>query len=115
MTDSADSLRQRIAELEQITRLAESLGSAAGVDDILARIVEASLQLCRARRVAILLFSPLSKEILRTLVRSAEPSDMNIDHGLNLVVAGWIEHHGTPLLTSDVIRELQLKNPSEHW
>ena len=115
MAENTETLKQRIAELEQITRLAESLGSAAGVDDILARIVEASLQLCRARRVAILLFSPLSKEILRTLVRSAEPSDTNIDHGLNLVVAGWIEHHGKPLMTSNIIQELQLRNPSEQW
>jgi len=115
MTDSVETLRQRIAELEQITRLAESLGGASSVDDILGKIVEASLSLCRARRVAIQLFSPLSKEILRTLVRSAEPSDTNIDHGLNLVVAGWIEHHGKPLLTSDVIRELQLRNPAEQW
>jgi transcriptional regulator with GAF, ATPase, and Fis domain len=115
MTDSVETLRQRIAELEQITRLAESLGGASSVDDILGKIVEASLSLCRARRVAIQLFSPLSKEILRTLVRSAEPSDTNFDHSLNLIVAGWIEHHGKPLLTSDVIRDLQIRTPAEHW
>jgi len=114
MNDGNEALRQRIAELEQVNRLAESLGSASGVDDILGRIVEASLNLCRARRVAILLFSPLSREVLKTLVRSAEPTDTSIDHGLNLIVAGWIEHHGTPLLTADLIGELKLKNPAEH-
>jgi len=115
MADSPDALRERIAKLEQITQLAESLGGASGVDDILGKIVDAGMRLCHARRVAILLFSPFSKEVLRTLVRSAEPSDTNIDHGLNLIVAGWIEHHGKPLLTSDVIRELQLKNPGAQW
>jgi transcriptional regulator with GAF, ATPase, and Fis domain len=115
MADSVDALRKRVAELEEITRLAESLGGASGVDDILGRIVEASLQLCHARRVSILLFSPLSKEILRTLVRGADPSDANIDHALNLIVAGWIEHHRKPLLTPDVIGELQLKNPAAAW
>jgi len=114
MPDDIEPLKHRIEELEEITRLAESLGKASNVDDILGKIVEESLRLCQARRVAILLFNPSSNEILKTLVRSAEPSDTSIDHTFNLLVAGWIEHHRRPLLTNDILGELQLKNPGKH-
>jgi transcriptional regulator with GAF, ATPase, and Fis domain len=115
MADDINTLKKRIDELEEITRLAESLGGASSVEEILGKIVEASLRLCQARRVAILLFSPFTKEVLRTLVRSSEQSETGIDHGLNLIIAGWIEHHGRPLLTSDIVHELELKSPGEQW
>jgi transcriptional regulator with GAF, ATPase, and Fis domain len=115
MDDNVELLRQRIHELEELNRLAGSLGGAATVGEVLSAIVDASLSLCHARHAAILLFSPFSREVVETLVRSNDPAGGGIDHGLNLIIAGWIGHHGKPLLAADVIEVLQLKTPAEHW
>ena len=71
--------------------------------------------MCRAENAAILLFSPFSKEAPQTLVRSTDPSGGGIDHALNLIIAGWIEHHGKPLLTADLVGDLNLKSGNERW
>jgi Nif-specific regulatory protein len=115
MEDDVELLRQRIHELEELNRLAGSLGSAATVSEVLNAIVDASLLLCHARHAAILLFSPFSREVVETLVRSGDAAGGGIDHGLNLIIAGWIGHHGKPLLAGDVIEALELRMPAEHW
>jgi len=115
MDDSIEALRQRIHELEELNRLAGVLGSAANVGEVLNAIVHAGISLCHARHAAILLFSPFSREVVETLARSNDPSMGGIDHGLNLIIAGWIGHHGKPLLAGDVIGALQLKTPAEQW
>jgi transcriptional regulator with GAF, ATPase, and Fis domain len=115
MNDDTRFLKQRIEELEELNRLAESLAQSSDVSELLAAIVASSQKLCHAEHAAILLYSPLSKEVVQTLVRSADPARGGIDHGLNLVVAGWIEHHGKPLLTPDIADHLHLKNLVERW
>jgi hypothetical protein len=93
MNDDNRFLKQRVEELEELNRLAESLAKSSNVDELLAAIVLSGQKLCHAEHAAILLYSPLSREVVQTLVRSADTARGGIDHGLNLVVAGWIEHH----------------------
>ena len=114
MPDDVKILKQRLTELEELNHLAQTLSSTLNVDEILAAIVDCSLKLCRAQRVAILLFDPASNEVVKTLVRgpSAVPGD--IDHTLNTIVAGWVIHHGKPFVTEDLIKELHFRNPSTH-
>jgi Nif-specific regulatory protein len=113
MTDQTTPLNLPIPELEVLNRLVESLGSTTKVDEILATIVDSSLKLCRAERAAIVLFDPSSREVAQTLVRSADASQGNIDHSLNLLLAGWIERHKKPLLAKDLVEQLQLTEASD--
>jgi transcriptional regulator with GAF, ATPase, and Fis domain len=115
MNDDNRFLKQRVEELEELNRLAESLAKSSNVDELLAAIVLSGQKLCHAEHAAILLYSPLSREVVQTLVRSADTARGGIDHGLNLVVAGWIEHHGKPLITPDIADHLNLKKPVERW
>ncbi len=115
MSDEVRVLRQRVHELEELNRLAESVGVASTVDEVLAGIVDTSVKLCYADQVTVLLFHPNSRATLQTLVRSSRSSIGGIDHGLNLLVAGWIEHNGQPLFGHDIIEELHIKNPPKRW
>ena len=115
MNDDVLALQRRIEELEGLNRLAESVGNAASVDEVLTAIIDTSLALCHADHVAILLFSPVSSGAMQTLVRSARPSGGGIDHGLNLLVAGWVERHAGPLMAADALEGTQVKNPAERW
>ncbi len=115
MSDEVRVLRQRIHELEELTSLAGSVGVASTVDEVLAGIVDTSVKLCHADHVVVLLFHPNSKATVQTLVRSSRSSIGGIDHGLNLLVAGWIEHHGRPLFGHDIIEELHIKDPPARW
>jgi len=115
MSDEIRELRRRIEELEGLNRLAESVSNAGGVDDVLAAIIESSVSLCRADHVAILLFSPVSREAMQTLARSAPEAGEGIDHGLNLLVAGWVERHRAPLIAADVLAEMKVSQPAARW
>ena len=112
MSEDITLLKQRIDELEDINRLALTLGSTINVDEILSAIIDSSLKLCLAERAAILLFSPSSNEVVKTLMRNSNRSCEGIDHKLNLIVAGRIERSGKPLITDNIIKETGYKNPS---
>ena len=115
MNDEIRLLKLRIEELEELHQLAESLAGSSSVDEVLSAIVDTSQQMCHADNVAILLFSPSSRHAAQTLIRSVDPSRGGIDHGLNLIIAGWIEHHDTPLFTGDILAELNISSPAERW
>jgi transcriptional regulator with GAF, ATPase, and Fis domain len=113
VNSEVSTLKQRIEELEEIHRLAQSLSSMVNVYQTLEAIVDCCMKLCRAERGAILLFSTSVDESARTVVRNAQHQNRGIDHLVNSLVAGWIGVHKRPLLTDDVIRELNLRNPGE--
>jgi len=115
MSDDINRLHERLEEMDELFQLALSLGDTSNIEEVLGSIVETCVRMCRADHAAILLFSPFSRGALQTLVRSADPSDGGIDHGLNLLIAGWIEHHGRPLLTADLMGDLNLKPGSDRW
>ncbi|MGA9120398.1 MAG: sigma 54-interacting transcriptional regulator [Bacteroidota bacterium] len=115
MSDEINRLRGRLEEMDELFHLAQSLGDTSNVEEVLASIVETCVRICRADHAAILLFSPFSGGALRTLIRSEGSFGGGIDHGLNLLIAGWIEHHGKPLLTADLVGDLNLKSGNERW
>lgn len=115
MPDDVTFLKQYNVDLEELTCLALTLGSALNVDQILSAIIDSCLKLCRAERAAVLLYGPTSKELVKTLVRSSEESKGEIDHRLNLILAGWIERNKRPFVTHDIVEGLELKKPSEEW
>jgi GAF domain-containing protein len=47
-----------------------------------------------------------------TVVRSTARLEHEIDHRINSMVVGWIEHHKKPLLSDDILETLNIKNPS---
>ncbi len=115
MSDEINRLRGRLEEMDELFRLAQSLGDTSNVEEVLASIVDTCVRICRADHAAILLFSPFTGGAVRTLVRSADPFGGGIDHGLNLLIAGWIEHHGKSLLTADLVGDLSLTSATERW
>ncbi len=113
MKTEVSALKQKIEELEEIHRLAQSLSSMVGVYRTLEAIVDCCLKLCRADRGAIVLFSSTRGELAQTVIRNFKQEQPGIDHVLNSLVAGWVETHKRPFLTDDVLRELNFRNPSE--
>lgn len=99
--------------LAGLQRLADALGGSSSADDVLSAILRSSLDLCTAERGAILLFDARTREIVKTLIRSADGTPEGIDHQLNLVVAGWVHHHGRPYLTEDVLADQGYRNPTK--
>lgn len=113
MAEEITSLKQRLEELAQLNNLAQALSSTLNVDEMLDAIVECCLKLSDAERVSLVLIDPSSEEIVKTLVRGPSRSRGDIDHTLNSVIAGWVLHHGKPLITENVITELKFRNPSK--
>jgi transcriptional regulator with GAF, ATPase, and Fis domain len=105
-------LKKRVRELEELNRLSESLTTSVNVDEILKKIVDAILNLCKAERVALILFDPSLKTTAQTLVRGANDGESQIDHRINLLVASWIEKHKKPLLSDNISESLSLKGAS---
>ncbi|MBI4429469.1 MAG: sigma-54-dependent Fis family transcriptional regulator [Ignavibacteriales bacterium] len=111
MPDNTLSLKRRIEELEEFHRLAQSLSSVVGLFETLEAIANCCLKLCKAEQAAIVLLSPTPDDSAKTVVRSAGASEEGIDHVVNSLVAGWIEHHQKPLLTDNILLELKITNP----
>lgn len=114
MTDLS-SLQQRVDELEGLNHLAQTLCSTLAIDEILHVIIDASLTLCGAQRASIVLMDPSTKETIKTLVHQAGTSRENIEHTVNMLVAGWILDHKTPLVADNLIDGLGLKKPPDHY
>ncbi|MEX0602662.1 MAG: GAF domain-containing protein, partial [Bacteroidota bacterium] len=110
--DTSIPLQQRIRELEELHRLAESLGSILSTFETLEAICDCCLTLCKADRAAILLMSPGATDPARTVVRNTGQSEGEIDHVVNSLAAGWVLRHQKPLLTDDILKELRITNPS---
>lgn len=113
MSETVATLKQKIEQLEEIHRLAQSLSSIVNVYETLEAIVGCCLRLCRAERGAILLFGTSPDDTAQTVARTARQDQSDIDHIVNSLVAGWVFVHKRPLLTDDVLRELSIRSPSE--
>jgi len=112
MAEDGTSLHQRIAELEEIHKLAQSLTSIVGVVETLEAISGCCLKLCHAERASIVLFAPTRDEPVHTIVRSSQ-SKVDIPHALNALIAGWILTHNRILQTKDIVSELNIQNPTD--
>jgi transcriptional regulator with GAF, ATPase, and Fis domain len=113
MADDITSLKTRIRELEELQLLTNSLSAARNVPDTLLQIAEWCAKFCNADFAAIVLLKPAHGRSVITIARTSDSTKDTIDHGINAVVTGWVcEHHG-PLLTDDVVREMNIFSPSE--
>jgi transcriptional regulator with GAF, ATPase, and Fis domain len=111
MKEKIASLNRRIQELEEFHRLAQSLSCIAGLLETLEAIGDCCLRLCRAEQVAIVLTGPAPTDSAKTVVRNKAGSEGGIDHILNSLMAGWVQLHNEPLITDDVLRELNVNSP----
>ncbi|MFA6455719.1 MAG: sigma-54-dependent Fis family transcriptional regulator [Bacteroidota bacterium] len=113
MADDITSLKKQIQELEELQLLTNSLSAAQNVPDTLRQIAEWCAKFCNADSAAIVLLKPTHGESVITIARTSDPTNDTIDHGINAVVTGWIHEHRAPLLTDDVIRDMNIFSPSE--
>lgn len=113
MASDTARLEKRIHELEELQRLTHSLSSVLTVNETLELVAGCCLKLCRAERASIVLLSRSSGESVTTLARSAVPSETEIEHIVNSLVAGWVKEHGAPFQTEDIVEDLEIKKPSE--
>ena len=114
MAEDTATLKKRIEELEEMYRLTQSLSSVMNVYETIEAFAESCLKLCHADRSAILLLGEASEDPATTVVRSTARLEHEIDHRVNSLVVGWIEHHKKPLLTDDILETLNIKNPPSH-
>jgi transcriptional regulator with GAF, ATPase, and Fis domain len=113
MHDDIYSLRDRIGDLEDIHRLAHSLGSILNVYEMLETIGDCCRRICGAEHMAIVLLSPAVEDTALTLVRNTLPEDNRDYHPVHKLAAGWVAYHKTHLLTDNIVAELNVKNPHE--
>jgi transcriptional regulator with GAF, ATPase, and Fis domain len=112
--DEIVMLKRRIQDLEEFQRLAVSLSSRNTVYDTLNFIAEWCAQLTHADHAALLFFTPVLDESIRTLARSSDTHDGGIDHGINAMAAGWVRARQKAMITDDVLRELSFDSPSDN-
>jgi transcriptional regulator with GAF, ATPase, and Fis domain len=112
--DEIASLKRRIQDLEKFHRLAVSLSSRHTVYDTLTFVAEWCVQITGANHAAVLLFTPVPSESVRTLARNSDALEDGIDHGINVMAAGWVRAKQRPLVTDDVLRELRFNSPSDN-
>jgi transcriptional regulator with GAF, ATPase, and Fis domain len=108
MAAESDTLRTRVAELEEYNKLALSLTAVTDIYQTLDAIGEFCKRVCRVDKVAILLHDPTTEEDAQTLVRSITPGDKAIDHRVNQVVSGWFTGHKGTFRSDDVAATLRI-------
>ena len=113
MSENVTVLKQKIEQLEEIHRLAQSLSSIANVYETLEAVVGCCLKLCGAERGAILLFGATPDDSSATVARTMKQGETEIDHNLNSIVAGWVVAHKRAFISDDVLRDLSFKTTSD--
>ncbi|MFA5831863.1 MAG: sigma-54-dependent Fis family transcriptional regulator [Bacteroidota bacterium] len=113
MSDDITTLKTRIRELEELQLFTNSLSATQNVSETLQQIAVWCAKYCRADVASIVLLKPIHGESVVTIARTPESTKENIDHGINAVVSGWVCEHHAPLLTDDVIRDMNIFSPSE--
>ncbi len=106
-------LHQRIRELEELNQLAQKLSSTLDVEKTLAAIIACSMSLCNAERGAIALFYPKHDNDVDTIIRNSALSQNAIDHTLNMLVAGYLQHTKQSFVTPDILQSFQYSKPTE--
>jgi len=108
MTAESNSLKTRVAELEEYNKLALSLTAVTGIYETLDEIGAFCKRVCRADKVAIFLRDPSLQDEAHTLVRSVAPGDKAIDHRVNQIVSGWFTGHEGTFRSDDVATTLKI-------
>jgi transcriptional regulator with GAF, ATPase, and Fis domain len=106
-----ESLTKRIAELEEVHRLARSLTSVNTLYETLEEISRCALVLCQAEHASITLFSSDIDATVKTLVRTPSQNAAAFDHVLNALIGGWVLHHRQPFQSTDVCNDLAIHTP----
>jgi len=111
-TDETIGQARRIAELEELNRLAYALGASLSVEETLGAIADSCLHLTEGERVAILLFGLSPEQEAQTLIRRSDRGEADIDHVVNVLAADLIIRKAEPFTTEDILRSIQLAQPS---
>jgi transcriptional regulator with GAF, ATPase, and Fis domain len=115
MTTDTSSLEKRLHELEELQQLSRSLSSVLTVSETLGLIADYTLKFCGAERASIVLLSLPTGESVMTLARSSVPSETEIDHTVNSLVAGWVKEHQSSFVTDDIVEHLKIRKASDRW
>jgi transcriptional regulator with GAF, ATPase, and Fis domain len=113
MIDEMAQLKEQVKELESLNHLAEVLSQTLNVEETLQSIIQCSMQLCKAERAAIVLFSPGSAEEVHTIMRNVSALPESIDHRLNQLVAGCLRRTQKPFVTHDILDSFEYSAPSD--
>ncbi len=96
------SLKDQIDDFEKLHDVLEAVSSSLEVDLVVQRMTEETLNLCSADQGSLMLFDPVGEQEAKTLIRREDVSEIKLDHFLNMLLAGWVSKHETPLLTNDL-------------
>ncbi len=95
-------LEEQIRDFENLNAALETIWSAAGVEEVLKCIVEATLRVSRAGQCSIVLIGGEDEREAKTLIRGKEAGEEVLDKFLHDLLVGWVCHHHEPLLTENL-------------
>jgi transcriptional regulator with GAF, ATPase, and Fis domain len=103
--DAVTDLERKIADLQALNRLAQTIGSTMEVEKILEIILNESIELCSAEHGSILTVSAKSERPMQTVLKTAkfEAGD-RLSH-LSDLVCGWMLDSGESLLTDNIRKD----------
>lgn len=102
LPERVNQLEAQLQDYDRLNEVFHAISSSLHVEEILKKVVERSLQLCKADQGSILLVGSVDEQQVKTLIREGYSDDVKLDHYLNNLLAGWISQHKKPLLTDDL-------------
>lgn len=95
-------LEEQTQDFERLNKILEKVCATMQVEEVLKRILEETLLLCRADQGSVLLLHSESQQTAKTLIRHGTSAKEKLDHYLNTLLAGWISRYKKPLLTNNL-------------
>lgn len=108
-------LEEQVEDFENLNAALETIWSATGVEEVLKRIIEAIMQVCRAGQCSIVLLGGEDEGEARTLIRGREAGKEVLDKFLHDLLVGWVCHHREPLLTENLSEVFGKANIKEKY
>jgi len=93
-----------VPRLASLIDISQQLMGALGPDELLRRILEASMQLFEAEGCSVALLEESGEKLAFTsMMGDIEPQQVRLDLGQG--IAGWVAQHGEPVISNDVSQD----------